>query len=117
MLLCVLITQKGAFFKDMYEQEHVCIERKSNIMYLHFNTERNGQLKFTYDMKVYQLHEILLHNCDFLQMCVGVYHRKNYDHAKRKWPRDVDPKCCFTVVDQDDSKTLYLIADNEYIAK
>ncbi|XP_019852828.1 PREDICTED: uncharacterized protein LOC109582527 [Amphimedon queenslandica] len=88
--------------KNTYEKEYVSVTKRSTkLMYLHFKTKKNGQLKLTYDMKT----------------CVGVRHRKNLDRAKRKWPHDADPKCCFKVTDQDKAHNLYLIADNEYVAQ
>ena len=42
-----------------------------------------------------------------------MYHRQNLDHASKKWPDDAEPTHCFKVVDEDDAKTLYLIANDQ----
>ena len=39
---------------DKYEQEHVCIQREGDSIYLRFMNEQKKEEKLKYDMKVYQ---------------------------------------------------------------
>ena len=46
------IINTGKLFKDIYVKEYVNVDRTDSTLCLKFMTEKNGNLKHTYDMKV-----------------------------------------------------------------
>ena len=52
-----------------------------------------------------------------LQTCVNVYPRTKFDHGDIRWPADAEVNCCFILSDQDNKKSLYLVAGDKAIAE
>ena len=52
----------GKLFKDTYVKEYVNVERTDSTLCLKFMTEKNGNLKHTYDMKVVHCNKSQLFN-------------------------------------------------------
>ena len=52
-----------------------------------------------------------------MQSCIGVYLRVQMDHARAYWPVNSNPECCFTLINRDADKNVYLVAEESKIAQ
>ena len=52
IIICFERDNTGKIFKDTYVKEYVNVDRTDSTLCLKFMTEKNGDLKHTYDMKV-----------------------------------------------------------------
>ncbi|XP_019861161.1 PREDICTED: uncharacterized protein LOC109589540 isoform X2 [Amphimedon queenslandica] len=89
------------FFKSYVKEYASLLLYENGSTVLEFRADQNDYVKYRYEM----------------ESCVGVYLRVEMDHARANWPTDINPECCFTLINQREDKILYLIAENSKIAQ